>query len=403
MTAAGAAARRADALRPWIEERPARVLHLIETGGPGGAERVLLEIVRHLDPARFASVVCLRKPGWLHDQCRALGVETVIVPLRRRLEWSWFRDVGRLLRRERIALLHAHEFAMNVYGAALGRAVGRPVVATVHGKGYYGDRRRRRLAYRAVARLAAMVAVSEDVRGFLARAVGIAPGRITTIRNGIDVAAHRDAVPAPGVRAAASGGGEWRWVVGTVGSLYPVKGHAGLLRAYRIVRERVPGTGCVIAGRGALAEALREEARRLGIEDGVRLLGFRADVPRVLAALDVFALPSLSEGLPLAAIEAMAAGRPVVATDVGGAREVVTDGVTGFLVPAGDPASLADRLVAILRDPALAARLGAAGRARAAGEFSVARMVDRYAQLYDRLLASAIRGATGPVVLTETP
>ena len=402
MSAARAPARAADGPRPWIDERPARVLHLIETGGPGGAERVLLDIVRHLDPARFAPVVCLRKPGWLHDQCRALGVETVIVPLRRHLEWSWFRDVGRLLRRERIALLHAHEFAMNVYGAALGRAAGRRVVATVHGKDYYADRRRRRLAYRAVARLGAMVAVSEDVRGFLARTVGIPPGRITTIRNGIDVAAYRDAVPAPGVRAAALGG-EWPWVVGTVGSLYPVKGHAGLLRAYRIVRERVPGTGCVIAGRGPLQDALRDEARRLGVEDGVRFLGFRGDVPGVLAALDVFALPSLSEGLPLAAIEAMAAGRPVVATDVGGTREVVVDGATGFLVPAGDPAALAERLVAVLREPALAARLGAAGRARAAREFGVARMVDRYAGLYDRLLASPLRGATRPVVLGETP
>ena len=266
---------------------------------------------------------------------------------------------------------------MNLYGTLAGRLAGVPVVATVHGKNYYAEAGRRIAAMRLLPRLgASVVAVSNDIRDYLERELGVHPVRV--IPNGIDVAryAGRDRAAARralGIDPAAR-------VIGAVGNLYAVKGHAVLLEAVAALRD--PRLQVVIAGRGAEEEALRRHAQALGLGERLHLLGFREDVPLLLAAFDIYALPSFSEGQSLALIEAMAAGLPIVASRVGGNPELIADGEHGLLAPPGDAPGLAAALRRLVAAPELARALGAAAAARARLEFSLEAMVRRYRMLY---------------------
>jgi len=177
----------------------------------------------------------------------------------------------------------------------------------------------------------------------------------------------------------------------TVARLDPQKGLHDLVAAAALV----PEARVMVVGEGPERRALETRIAHLGLGDRVHLLGFRSDVPDLLAGSDLFVLPSLFEGLPLSILEAMAAGKPVVATAIGGNDEAVVDGATGLLVPPGDPRALADAIRALLRDPERRRRLGEAGRRRAEAEFSAPAMVRRVAAVYDELLAASDRPGDG--------
>jgi glycosyltransferase involved in cell wall biosynthesis len=362
-----------------------RILHAIESSLPGGAETMLMSLVERLDRRRYEPIVCLLADGWLNTELHKRGIETVILPQRQGLDGAWMINFVKLLRQRRIELMHAQEFAMNTCCSIASTITGIPAVTTVQGKIYYPDKRRRRLAYRFVSKRSRMIAVSEDLKRFLVDRIGIEEQRLTTIYNGIDPHHYR---VNNGERAAIRrelGLGDVP-VVGTAGSLYPVKGHVHLVHAMATVVSRVPDAVCVFAGRGELLGPLQATAAQLGIERNVRFLGFRPDVPAVLKALDVFVLPSLSEGLSLALLEALAAGKPVVATRVGGNPEVVIEGRNGFLVPPQDPDALAERIVRLLVNPALADSFGQSGPTRVDPDFTLETMVRRYEDLYRQCL-----------------
>jgi glycosyltransferase involved in cell wall biosynthesis len=171
-------------------------------------------------------------------------------------------------------------------------------------------------------------------------------------------------------------------LVGVVGRLEPQKGHAYLFEAWPSIVAEFPDARLLVVGDGSLRPRLQARAQELGVAGSVLFAGFRADIPRVLDAIDVLALPSLYEGMPLTAIEASAMGRPVVATAVDGTPEVVVEGETGLLVSPGDPAGLANALCRLLGDPAGRARLGRAGRARAMDLFDQRQQVRRTQELY---------------------
>lgn len=360
------------------------LLHLIETSGPGGAERMLTTLVENLDKSRYASIICLLSDGWLNTHLRKRGLETVVIPQTRSFDVVWLLRLVRLIKRRRVSLIHAHEFAMNTYGS-LASAIARiPAISTVHGKNYYWQRWRRRIAYRFVAKRSRMVAVSEDIRRFLVSRVGINDNEISTIYNGVDIDPYRLTSGARHAVRQELGINDYQPVIGTVGNLYPVKGHSYLLEAAARVTETFPDAMFVIAGRGELLKQLHKTAGELALKTNVRFLGFREDIPALLQAMDIFVLPSLSEGLPISMLEAMAAGKPVVATDVGGNPEVVIDGQTGLLAPAAHADALADKILLLLRNPDLMYRLGKAGANRVEREFAVDGMVAKYQELYGR-------------------
>ena len=344
---------------------PLRVVLAIESSGPGGAENVVLRLAAALRRRGDEPIVATLRPGWMTQRAEEAGIPVWIAPQRPGLDLAWIGAFARRMRRERIDVLHTHEFAMNVFGgvAALLRA----------GAGGLDDPRSpldRRAAAARVGLPDPASARHPDRRG-LGGPRGLPRAGLRPLARGARRRPQRHPAAAAipdgeraGRRAAARralGVPDGGALCVAVGNLYPVKDHATLLRA----QAELPDARVAIAGRGDEEAPLRRLAGELGLADRLHLLGLRDDVDTVLAAGDVFVQPSRSEGLPLAVLEAMAAGLPVVATRVGGVAEAVAEGETGYLVPSGDPPALAAALRKVLAAPDRGAALGARGRQRA--------------------------------------
>ena len=361
----------------------ATVLFFSTSSGPGGAERVVSNLAAALDSDSFRPLVCLFRPGWLKDQCDRHGIPTYVIPNKGILDLSWLLSFFRLIKEERVSIIHAHEFDAIVHGTMAAFFARVPVVATMHGKNYFWEKAGRRTAYRLVSRYAKMVAVSQDLKEFVIERVGIPSERIRVIYNGID---QHPLVHASDVKQCLNELEltDDQQVVGAVGSLYPVKGHRYLLEAIPSVVEQCPQARFVIVGRGDQEKVLIEQVKRLGIGKYVRFLGLRQDIPRLLSIMDVFVLPSLSEGLSVATLEAMAAGKPVIATRVGGNPELVLQDETGLLVPSQDAQALATNITRILQDREFARHLGTNGLKRVQAFFDMQTMAANYQHLYIR-------------------
>ncbi|HYW69293.1 MAG TPA: glycosyltransferase family 4 protein [bacterium] len=230
------------------------------------------------------------------------------------------------------------------------------------------------------------IAVSELSRDQLIDHYGIPPERIVAIRNGIDVAGFDEDIDESGVRAEL-GFSDDDSIALLIGRFAARKGHTFALRALTSAMERVSGLRMIFAGDGELEEELKAEARELGLADRVLFAGFRRDVPRLLAASDALILPSESECLPLVILEAMAARRPVIATDVGGISEAVEDGRTGLLVKPRDAVGLSDALVEVLGDRERGRSMGLEGRRKVEAEFSLEACAAAVFDVYSELLA----------------
>jgi glycosyltransferase involved in cell wall biosynthesis len=229
-----------------------------------------------------------------------------------------------------------------------------------------------------------VIATSHAVRG-LAAAAGLDAAKLAIIPNGIDLDTRRDRADAGAIRGRFGILEEDRLIV-AVGRVSPEKGHRYLLEAAALVVPRYPQVRFLIAGDGPLKESLAELTSHTGLHERFILAGFQSPIGALLSAADLFVLPSLTESFPLALLEAMAYGKAVVATDVGGVREAVVDGVTGLLVPARDSRRLAEAILELLADEARMMAMGEAGRAIAQAQFSDAGMVQRTQQLYQDLL-----------------
>ena len=348
---------------------------------------IVKRLASFLDPARFRSVACLFRPGWLYDACKDEGIPTSVIGIDGAFDVRWARAFAALVKKEQIDVIHAHEFTANVYGALMGRLTGIPVIATVHGQNYYWEQAKRRIAYRLVSRSARMVAVSENLKQFVIQRAGVPSARIGVMYNGVEPFVR----PSGEQLQATLDGldlGKWDHIVGAVGSLYSVKGHTYLVQAIPEILRTHPRTLVIVVGRGDLESTLKEEAAKLRVEEHIRFLGFRNDVSVLLSLMDVFVLPSLSEGLSMALLEAMAAEKPVVATNVGGNPELVVEGQTGYLVPSQDPRPLADRIIRLLSSKGLAQELGVQGRLRVEKQFSFKGMVNAYQQYYEEAIGA---------------
>lgn len=361
------------------------ILLLTTSYGPGGAERMVASLSAMLKQDGYRAIVGISRGGWLQDECKRLNVEVCIIPLAGPLHLQWFRACRQLVRDENISLIHAHEFSAIVYGWIIARLAGLPFVGTIHGKNYFWEKLRRRLAYRLIARFGKLVAVSEDLRRFVMDTVGLSCEQVSLIYNGVQQGSLPSEMDVTRCRAEL-GLKDGSLVIGAVGSLYPVKGHQYLLDAMPVVLEHHPDATLLLAGGGQLEGSLKEQAEQLGIERQVRFLGVRQDIPALLALMDIFVLPSLSEGLSLALLEAMLAGKPIVATRVGGNAELVVEGATGTLVPSKDPQSLAAALCALLGNRAMREEFGRNAACRVRKRFSAQQMAERYRYIYDGLL-----------------
>jgi glycosyltransferase involved in cell wall biosynthesis len=363
-----------------------RIVLAIECSEPGGAENLVVLLGDRLRSAGHDPIIVCHEEGWLTERAGSFDLPVWIVPQAPGLDPFWPLRFARRLRRERVDLVHSHEFGMNVYASAAALLAGLPIVGTIHGRHRVAEKQRRVLAYRLLRRLGLeIVAVSRDLAEFLSGGFDLPVEAFHIIHPGIPLAGAPAVLPDGESRAKARaelGIPHEGPLAVAVGSLFPVKDHATLLRA----AARLPDLRIAIAGEGGEAEALQRLAGELGISPRVHFLGLRDDVDRVLRAASVFCQPSISEGLPLSIIEAMAWGLPIVASRVGGIPELVEEGKTGYLVPSGDPEALATRIERVLAEPAVAARFGRAGMARAHAHFSLDQMVGAYLRLYEQLL-----------------
>ena len=367
------------------EEKKTTVLHLSTSSGPGGAERMISTLTAALNQGQFRTIVVLFRSGWLQTECEARGVRTCVMPLGGPFNLQWFRACLRLLRKEQVALIHAHEFSAILCGWVVAMLAGVPLVATVHGKNYFWEKLRRRVTYRLVSRQGTIVAVSKDLKQFICDRVGVQEQRVEVIYNGVAPAQIITDEEVQTCKAELGISGCYP-VLGVVGSLYPVKGHRFLLEAMPEILRRWPTAQLLVIGRGELDVVLKEQVEQLAIGANVHFLGMRQDVPRLLSLMDVFVLPSLSEGLSIALLEAMASGKPVVATRVGGNPELIDHGRTGFLVQSEDAKDLAANLLTLLSDPGMMQQFGRQATERVRQHFAMEQMVDRYRDLYARCL-----------------
>jgi glycosyltransferase involved in cell wall biosynthesis len=383
-----------------MKRRPLRPLVLLSGLATGGAERVTVSFVRRLRAMGIDVSVCTvtaRQDGPLAAELSAAGVPRHDLGAARLADPRGLVRLGRLLARERPDVIHAHGQDAAILAAAARQFHPFPLVITRHVMEEPTTSLRERLralaACVAFRRADAAVAVSHAVAQRLAQLSGVPHRSIHVIPNGIEVESfdRSSAERRIELRAALSAGPDDSLV------LVPAvlrDGKALVLRAVPALRARVPTARVLVAGGGEREAALRSQARALGdgMADAVRFLGPRTDIPDLLAACDLVVLPSAAEALPTALIEAAAAGRPVVATRVGGIPEVVVDGVSGLLVPPCNPAALADSIATLLFDRARARLYGAAARGIARSRFSVDTHVARTLDLWEALRAGRRQG-----------
>jgi glycosyltransferase involved in cell wall biosynthesis len=348
-----------------------RIAHVTFGLDVGGQEKLLVEFARHADRSRFdLQFLSLGERGMLAGDIEALGwpVESLGEPAG--LRPSLIAKLAHRFSLGRPAVVHTHDRRALFYAAPAARLARVPwVVHTRHGRDAHATPRQIAML-RHLARMAnRFVCVSGEI-GELSRAQGVAPSRLRTILNGIDIDRFRFIGPDPA------------GPVVTVARLSPEKDVANLVRAAAIAAERAPNLRVEVAGGGACRADLDRLAAELGVADRVAFLGEVRDVAAVLRRASLFVLPSRSEGIPLTVLEAMARGLPVVATRVGGLPEVIEDGRTGLLVPPADPAALARAIVEVLDDPRRGDDMGHAGRRRVERCFDVRRMVEQYEDTY---------------------
>ena len=382
-----------------------RIVHAIARLNLGGAALSVLELAAAQNRlGHQVLVVAGRVPEGeesMEDMAGTLGVDyRHVAALQRELSvTSDLRAIGELraiLRERRPDVLHTHTAKAGATGRIAARLAGRgrprALVHTFHGhvlSGYFDSRHERvfRSVERRLARTTdALVAVSDEVRDDLLR-LGIAPlEKFAVVPYGFDLDARVRCPPEARARTRAQlGVPESTFVLGWIGRLTAIKNPLDLVR---LAAALGAGSALVLVGDGEDRPAVESLARELAVADRVHLVGYQPEIAGWYAAFDALVLTSANEGTPVVAIEALAAGLPVAATDAGGTSTVVDDGETGFLVPVGDVEQLAERVRRLAADPDLRARMGELGAARARERFSTARMVDDVERLYRRILGT---------------
>ncbi|MBI3988696.1 MAG: glycosyltransferase [candidate division NC10 bacterium] len=382
-----------------------KIAYVIGTLDLGGAERQLVALAKGLDRSRFLPVIfCLTATGPLITDLAEAGVKTRCFGLRGLKVWRNPLRVARALltffadlKKEKPEIVHGLLFHAYILGTFAAKIAGVPIV--IASRRSLGRFKERKWHYLVAERLAnrmtdLIIANAEAVKEDVIHQEKVKLSKVRVMYNGIDPSLY-DLPPDPTLRASL-GIPEAARVVGIVANLIHYKGHRFFLHACQAIKRKSPEVMFLLIGDGPCREVLEDLARELGLEKDVLFLGSRQDVPHLLALMDVVVLPSLEEGFPNAVLEAMAAGKPVVATEVGGVPEVIVHRKTGLLVPPKDPQALADAIIELLDDPQLALEMGRAGRERVTKEFGLDRMIREMEGLYEELIARKLQGKGRP-------
>ncbi len=379
-----------------------RVLHLISSGGMYGAEAVILNLSQQLNragsDASFLGVfehAGLPVP-MLHEVAVRSGVPSTLLPCRGQMDRSMFRALRKHVELTGADVIHAHGYKADIYAFLALRGSHRPALVSTCHTWYDNDLAVR--VYGAADRWVLrsfdqVVAVSAEVHSRLLGA-GVAPAKVHLIRNGISLTPFQNAPQTRAARIATTSSLR----VGLVGRLAPEKGVDIFLGAVARIANRFPDAHFVVAGDGPDRELLEAQIASLGLQGRAELLGPQTDMPAIYASLDVLVSASRQEGLPMALLEGMASGLPLIATRAGAVPEIVVEGETGLLVNVNDPVALADAIERVLTDREQCERFGSAGRQRVLDQFSAQRMASEYLKVYRAALearGTASAGAQG--------
>jgi glycosyltransferase involved in cell wall biosynthesis len=354
-----------------------RVIYLVQGLGTGGLERVVLHLASGMvRRGHQVTICCYDKRGELARSAEDIGAVVDLLPRKPGLDLWYILRLAGWLRQRGVDVLHMHNETALFYGTLAGILAKVECLIYTEHDGVFPRSLRARWANRfLVGRLRQAVAVSQAVKDLWCRSDGIDPVRVVVVPNGVPD------VTSPLGRDRSQGGNEVR--IGCISRLSREKGVDVLMAAFRQVASAHSGARMVLVGDGLERAALEAMSRQFGLDARVQFLGMRDDVPSILRNLDVFVLPSRTEGLPMALLEAMAAGLPIVATAVGGVPEAIRDGETGILVPPERPDELAGAILRLASDEALRNRLAAGGRQTFLNRYELSRMVGAYERLME--------------------
>lgn len=368
-----------------------RVLHLIDSAGLYGAERVILTLLEELKVSRYPGILgCIREkestvPA-IAEEAQHLGIPVVYFTMRRGFSYSGIRCILRFIKENNIQLVHSHGYKPNIYLAVLLKK-NLKKVATVHGwskeSGGFRGKIYEFLDAFSLRRFDSVIAVSKAVVEDLSKR-GVKKDKVTLIYNGLKISKERPTYEISKIRQE-YGLDNNAFVIGVVGRLAAVKGHSYLIEAISLVSKDIKNCHLVIAGEGPLRDELASLIHKYSITERAQLVGYVKDIDQFLAMIDFFALPSLSEGLPISLLEAMDAGKPALASAVGGILEVITDDKEGVLVPPADPFSLAAAIKEIYYNKNLMSDMAIRGKSIVEEKFSLSIMAKQYLSQYSSL------------------
>ncbi|MBI4855346.1 MAG: glycosyltransferase [Acetobacterium woodii] len=363
-----------------------KVLLLLYSLEPGGAEKVVLSIAKHIDRNRFSPVVCAFKNGRLHPDFAKLKIPIYVLNKKSGIDISLFWKLRRVLKTENIKIIHSHNFSPNFWGRFIGYIVGIPILITTEHTLATSKTRLQKTIDHILSKITTkIIAVSNSVCDSHIREEDILPEKFVTIYNGIEPwNDHEEEINKFRSQFLKEFGiVDDSCIITTIGRLEPPKGYENLLKAIPLIHRIIPEPLFLIVGDGYLKTKIETLTRNLGIRERVVFTGFRSDIRKILGISNLCVIPSLREGFSITLLEAMSTGKPVVATDVGGNSEAISNGETGIIVPPDDPAALANGIIAVLNDKHMAEKMGLKARERFERLFTIQKMIDETEKLFE--------------------
>lgn len=369
-----------------MPNRRLRLLCMLDELDIGGTEQQILELVRGIDRDRFEPMVCCFRHGRKAEEIAALGVPVFQIAKSHKLDAGIILRLAKLLREQQIDILQTYLWTANTWGRVAARLAGTQVVVASERNVDIWEQAYKRIIGRSLAGATdKIIANSDAVREYLLDRGGLAPEKVVRIYNGVNFERFEKPFD-PMERRKELGLPEGALLAGVVARVEPAKDHDTLLRALASVRKQTPHLHLAVVGDGRQTERLTALAHELGIGERVHFTGFRTDAAEWIRTFDFSVLSSVKEGLSNTVIESMAAGKPVIATAVGGNPEVIVEGETGFLLPTRQPELFGAAMANLVAAPAKILELGQASKMRVEALFSVEKMVENTTGLYLDLL-----------------